>query len=136
MTTVRRLLPARLLHDRRGVATVEFAFATILLVMFMVGILEFGRALWTQNVLGFAVEQAGRYVIAYPAAADDDIKGYVATQLHNVDVSAVTVTVARDTAGGVNYVTVTARTPFTSVAPFVESALLNLSSSSRVPIGT
>jgi Flp pilus assembly protein TadG len=63
---------SRLLHcARRGLASfvrdesgasdaVEFALVGPLLVVFLLGIYEFGQAVWTQGILDFAVEQAAR----------------------------------------------------------------------------
>lgn len=43
-----------------GATAVEFAFIGPALVMLLLGIMETGRAMWTQNALNFAVEQAAR----------------------------------------------------------------------------
>jgi Flp pilus assembly protein TadG len=52
---------ARKLSRARGGATaVEFAIVAPVLLMLLLGIMEGGRALWTQNALSFAVEQAAR----------------------------------------------------------------------------
>lgn len=50
----------RLRRDRRGASAVEFAIILPLLLMLVFGIMEFGRALWTQNALHYSVEQAAR----------------------------------------------------------------------------
>lgn len=43
-----------------GATAVEFAIVAPVLLMLLLGIMEGGRALWTQNALSFAVEQAAR----------------------------------------------------------------------------
>lgn len=50
----------RLLRDRRGSAAVEFAVALPALATMLLGAMEFGRLLWTQNALHYAVEEAAR----------------------------------------------------------------------------
>jgi Flp pilus assembly protein TadG len=50
----------RLGTARNGAAAVEFAIIAPALVMLLLGIMETGRAMWTQNALNFAVEQAAR----------------------------------------------------------------------------
>ena len=50
----------RVMRDRRGVTAVEFAMIAPTLVVFLFGIMEFGRALWTQSALHFSVEEAAR----------------------------------------------------------------------------
>ncbi|HUJ98285.1 MAG TPA: TadE/TadG family type IV pilus assembly protein [Stellaceae bacterium] len=43
-----------------GATALEFAIVAPVLLMLLLGIMEAGRALWTQNALNFAVEQAAR----------------------------------------------------------------------------
>lgn len=52
--------PLRFLGARGGATAVEFAITLPLLVMILFGIVEVGRALWTQNALHYSVEQAAR----------------------------------------------------------------------------
>jgi hypothetical protein len=50
----------RALRERGGAAAVEFAMTVPILLTVMLGIFEFGRMLWAQNALHYAVEQAAR----------------------------------------------------------------------------
>jgi Flp pilus assembly protein TadG len=50
----------RLRHDERGATAVEFAMLAPFLIALFFGIFEFGRALWIQGILDYAVEQAAR----------------------------------------------------------------------------
>jgi len=61
--SIARALAARLLRlarRRGGAAAVEFAFVGPALIVLILGIAETGRALWVQNALNIAVEQAAR----------------------------------------------------------------------------
>jgi Flp pilus assembly protein TadG len=49
-----------LLSDRRGATAVEFALILPPFLLLLFGVVEFGRALWTQSALHFAVEEAAR----------------------------------------------------------------------------
>ena len=49
-----------LLRDRRGATAVEFALILPPFLLLLLGVVEFGRALWTQSALHFAVEEAAR----------------------------------------------------------------------------
>jgi Flp pilus assembly protein TadG len=51
---------SRLLRERRGAVAIEFALTVPVLLVVMLGIVEFGRALWAQNALHYAVEEAAR----------------------------------------------------------------------------
>lgn len=50
----------RVLADRAGAATVEFAIVGSLFLLLLIGIIEVGRGLWTMNALNYAVQQAAR----------------------------------------------------------------------------
>jgi len=57
---------ARRAHRRRGdegAAAVEAALVLPVLFLFILGIVQFGMALWQWNTMLLAVEQAGRYVM-------------------------------------------------------------------------
>jgi Flp pilus assembly protein TadG len=50
----------RLSREEGGAGAVEFALILPALAMMVLGIVEFGRTLWTQNALHYSVEQAAR----------------------------------------------------------------------------
>src|SRR5262249_11973102 len=49
-----------LTHDLRGSTAVQFGLAAPALVLFVLGIFEVGRMLWTMNALHYSVEEAAR----------------------------------------------------------------------------
>ncbi len=51
---------SRLLRERSGAVAVEFALTVPILLVALLGIIEFGRVLWAQNALHYAVEEAAR----------------------------------------------------------------------------
>jgi Flp pilus assembly protein TadG len=55
---------SRLLSCRKGTAAIEMAFVLPVLLLIILGILEFGRAMWTRQTMQFAVEQAARSALA------------------------------------------------------------------------
>jgi Flp pilus assembly protein TadG len=55
-----RLLALDLLLDRRGTTAVEMGLIASPLLLFLFGIMECSRALWTQNALHYSVEEAAR----------------------------------------------------------------------------
>src|ERR1700721_1722059 len=58
------LLPARqgkaLMNARQGTTAIEFALLAPALFLILFGAIEFGRLLWTQAALHFAVQEAAR----------------------------------------------------------------------------
>ena len=59
------------LHDERGAAAVEFAFIVPLLIMLVLGIVEFGHAFQVQGTLSAAAREGARVMAleSDPAAA-------------------------------------------------------------------
>jgi Flp pilus assembly protein TadG len=49
----------------QGTAAVEASITISVLLLLIVGSIEFGRALWTYNTMLVAVEEAGRYAMVY-----------------------------------------------------------------------
>ena len=47
-------------RERSGTTAIEFALVSLPLFLILFGALEFGRLLWTQSALHFAVEEAAR----------------------------------------------------------------------------
>jgi hypothetical protein len=83
--TLRRLLKAR-----DGVEAIEFAIIFPVLMLFLLGCIEFGRLYWTQSELQFAAEAAARCVTVGCAA---NITGtgpgtYAANHVYSVPVPA------------------------------------------------
>lgn len=67
--------------DRRGATAVEFALILPPFLLLLLGVVEFGRALWTQSALHFAVEESAR------CAAVDATNCATTTQVQNFAVS-------------------------------------------------
>jgi Flp pilus assembly protein TadG len=100
--------------DRRGTTVIEVAIVFPVLVLMLLGIIEFGRALWTQNSLQYAVEQAARCASVDPVncATDAQIQAYAVTQLNGIPAVAANFTPSKPSCGR----KVAASLPFTFVA--------------------
>lgn len=89
----RRVPLARLWAARGGATAVEMAFLLPVFLLFILGICEFGRAIWTQTSLQFAVEAAARCAAVSPSLCTAaggttmDIPGYAATQAFGMTIS-------------------------------------------------
>jgi Flp pilus assembly protein TadG len=53
-------LMTRVLGERAGVAAVEFALTVPVMLIAILGVIEFARAFWAQNALNYSVAQAAR----------------------------------------------------------------------------
>ena len=61
----------QVLTDRRGQALVEFAFAGPIMIVFLIGLFEAGRMLWTSHTLQYAVDETGRMAGGLLASASE-----------------------------------------------------------------
>lgn len=125
---------AALRRNQAGAAVVEFAFVFPIFLLFVCGIIEFGRAIWTNYFLQSVAEDTSRYVLAHPTLTDTQIADVARNGLSFVDPSTVTVTVTRETASGVNFLSVSLGYSFrilTNVAPVGTIPLIGRS---RVPL--
>ena len=66
-------------RSRSGATAIEMAFLLPVFLMFLLGIEEFGRALWTQTTLQYAVEAAARCAAVSPGECPD-VPAYAASQ--------------------------------------------------------
>lgn len=62
---MRRTDSRRSRNGRRGSAIVEFSLAFIAFIMMLMGLMEFGRAVWTFSTLSHAVSQGARYAAVH-----------------------------------------------------------------------
>jgi Flp pilus assembly protein TadG len=86
-------------QDRAGSTAVEFALILPAMALFILGLFEFGRLFWTQNMLQFAVEEAARAWMADNAAQPTGstptscsgvagtVPGYISAKLIGLDPS-------------------------------------------------
>jgi Flp pilus assembly protein TadG len=110
----------RLTPERGGAAAVEFAIVAPVLLVLVLGIMEGGRALWTQNALNFAVDQAARCasIDTNNCGTSTQIQNYAAA-VSGEGFTAATFTVSTAACGNV----VSASFPIRLYIPFVGSAL-------------
>ena len=72
-------------NPRGGHTILEFSLVFMLFLVLVLGLMEFGRALWTQHTIAHAARQAGRYAIVRGSTHDnpataDQIKQVLANQ--------------------------------------------------------
>ncbi len=123
------LTPQRRRRGQRGQTVVEFALAGTVLLSLMFGIIDFGRALFTYNVVTNAARIGSRYAIVHGSsctlaicpANSAAIQTYVLSKVTGLNPSDLSVTARWTTGSGCNdplfqgpncIVTVTATYPF------------------------
>lgn len=100
----------KLLADRRGQALVEFAFAGPILILFLIGVLEGGRMLWTNHTLQYAVDETGRYAMVHRTGDTTALTTYLTGKLGSSE--GIDISITQSSASGVTYVNISASKPF------------------------
>lgn len=130
----------RFASRERGATLVEFSLFFIVFLMVTVGIMEFGRAVWTYTTLAHAARQGARYAMVHGESnpvSNDQIRDVVAKNAVGLDRDTIVVNTSwlPDNSSG-SQVEIQVRYPFRFVtAPLLlsKNALL-LGSTSRTVI--
>jgi Flp pilus assembly protein TadG len=99
------LLPARqgkaLMNACQGTTAIEFALLAPALFLILFGAIEFGRLLWTQAALHFAVEEAARCASVTPAVCGtaNQIATYAAGTVSPLSIASSTFTATTPSCG-------------------------------------
>jgi len=67
----------RLWRDRRGVASLEFAILAPVLIVMLIGTVDFGRMFYTRQGLEYATEEAARYYTLNPSSTTTTVTSYL-----------------------------------------------------------
>jgi Flp pilus assembly protein TadG len=71
----------RLLRDRRGVSAIEFGILAPVLFTLLLGALDFGRMFYIRQGMEYATEQAARYYMLNPSAAQSAVTQTLTTAM-------------------------------------------------------
>lgn len=114
---MRRLLRRRAVADERGIALVEFALVVPMLLLLIVGTLDFARAVNAYLTINSAVREGARAVALDSASTPDQITRAVASRSAPLDPQLLRVTATYDDRGapGPIRVRVEASYPWTAV---------------------
>jgi len=121
----------RLRRSDAGSSAVEFAMVAPFLITMLFGIFEFGRALWTQSMLDFAVEQASRCATINTTTCNsaNAIATYASQQTAPLNLPAATFTASTPSCGN----QVRASYAFNFVSPNLFPYSITLTSQSCYP---
>jgi Flp pilus assembly protein TadG len=117
--------------DISGAAAVEFGMILWPLMLLVVGIMDGGRMLWTQNSLQYAVEQAARYAVTScttTCATPAQIQSYAASKAYGMSLPASDFASNSAGCGAVAGTQVTASVPYSPIFPFPSTVTLTASS--------
>lgn len=122
-------------RNRRGAALVEFGFISPVLILFLLGIMEFGYFMWNRHSVEFAVEETGRLVMTKESVTDESVTTDFKSRLLGIDPDSVTATVSRETIGVTTFVVLTANYTYSFLfAGYLGLGPVGITSVTRVPL--
>ncbi len=126
----------RLRRNEHGNELIEFGIASVLFFTLVIGIMEFGRAIWMYETVAHAAREGARHAIVRGTesgrmATASDVETYVYTRAPGLTGLAVTTTWDPDNEPG-SVVEVQVGAPFQPVVPFMPP--MTLTSTSRLVI--
>ena len=119
--------------DRKGIATIEFAFAAVAFLTLLIGVLEYGQVMWVRNTLQNAAAETGRYAMVHTTATQTQLVAYAKTAAAPLNPDDVAVQVTWDTTGGTTYVTILTSYQFQEIVPFMPQGTISLVGRARMP---
>lgn len=117
----------------RGAAAVEFALIFPVFIMFVLGIIDFGRIYWIKSSMQFVVEQSTRHAMVNTSITEAALETYAYAQQTGVSASGAVFDADIDDSGAINYMTITGTYSFTFLTPLVGTTL-TLDAKSVTPI--
>jgi len=126
---------ARLGRCRRGAAAVEFAIVSVVLMMLLVAIVDFGRTLYIKNQLSFLADQAARAILVAPTTPNATLEADLRAAFDAGDDADLVVDLRDEVVGGVTYKVLVLDYPVTLFIPNLASSVLDLNVTRRVPTG-
>lgn len=91
------------LGDRRGAAALEFALVGLPLIFLILGLIEFGRALYVKSAVNAAADRAQRVVMIDPATSDAVLEARIRTTLDTLAGDKLTISHDTETVSGDDY---------------------------------
>jgi Flp pilus assembly protein TadG len=125
---------------QKGSAMVESALTFLVFMVLLLGILDFGRMVWSYTLISYAAREATRYAMVRGTgtshtASSDQIKAIVTSQAPGLglDTSNTAVTFTPDQSPG-STVKVAVTYNFTPLVPYIPSGTVTLKSTSQMMI--
>ena len=105
----------------------------LLLIALLLGIAEFGRALFIRNQLAFAADIAARQILIHPTAAASDLESAVRDAI-TYDQGELQLEFGAEVVDGLSFRTISLRQPLTLLVPDIYEGSIMLSAERRVPL--
>lgn len=131
---IRRAQLLRLGSCASGAAAIEFAMVSLLLICLLLGLFEFGRALFLRNQLALAADIATRQVLLDPPETTSDLEHLEAAIRSSVTFAQGGMQVELGLPSEDGVVPITLRQPLMLMVPSLLQKNITLSISLRIPL--
>ncbi len=125
---------ARLLHDSRGTALIEFAVVGPFALLLLIGVLETGRMFWTSHSLQYAVDQAGRHAMIHRVSSESVLADLIRNQLGGIADGTLQIDVTQTVDSGRTYVRIRASKPFSFAGGLFGTFDVDVGGNTSVPL--
>lgn len=122
------------LRHTSGVTAIEFALTFPVLMLIVMGALEFGRALEARNQISHALSRAVRVVDLDADRTASEIAALMAGYLDEFDEDDLTIGTSTTTTSGVEYMDISVAFPFDVIIPFASVSSVTLNVQTRTPV--
>lgn len=122
------------LRSRAGTAAIEFAIIFPLFAALAFGVMEFGRLFWIRHTVQYAAEEAGRHAITDKSATPVELEAYAKSAAAGLNPDGVMVTIASESSGGIDYVSIQTQYEFEFLTQLFGSDAIMIEGRSRVPV--
>lgn len=122
-------------RDSKGASALEFALVALPMIFFLFGIIEFGRALYTQQNLAYATDLASRQLYIDPVATDATLSTVISNNMDMIDPAKLSITLTSGSIGGVASRNISVNYQFDFLVPTIKPGgiLLNHTRSVVLP---
>jgi len=122
------------LRDQRGVTAIEFAITLPLLLLIVLGTLEFGRALKARNEMSHALSRVVRVINLDSNKTTEDIAEILGTYLADYGSEDLDVNVLSAAISGTDYMRISVGFPFHTIIPFSSVSTVTLDVDTLAPV--
>ena len=122
------------LRDQRGVSAIEFAITLPLLLLIVLGTLEFGRALKARNEMSHALSKAVRVINLDSEQTTQAISDILGTYLADYGSEDLDVNVLSTTISGTDYMNISVGFPFHTIIPYSSVSTVMLKVDTLAPV--
>ena len=116
-----------------GAAAIEFSIVGFVMILVMLGIVEFGRGLLVHNEIAYLADIGSRKVLIDPAIADKALQDEMRTAFSR-DRNVLQIAISTETIGDMQYRIIAVAYPMNLLVPGLASGVLSLHATRRIPV--